>query len=383
MLGSAFFLLRPQRGWVSLDQRLSTLRGTADGALALYLTVQELNVPVARRRSPLADAEPIGGLLALLDPTTRLSPREVSELLSRIEQGGTLLYVPAAWDGLYDTLPLDLTYLQDHGEEALAYGSPAAADTLLNDADEPELRVLPHRWTRAGDTVRGVDRFLTGVADDPLPGTPLVVAEDTLVAVHELPWGRGSILVVSDPDLLANGSIREGGLTPILARMAAELTGDGTVLTFDEYHHGEVSRGVGRATGALLVGHPLGHVLLQWLAVALLALLAAGWRFGSSVPARTGRRRSPLEHVDALAATWREARALRIPRLRVVAGLARHLGRPVPRDETETAALLQRLRTGGRVDPEALEALERALAGDEELAAVTAAVDHILTDTRR
>jgi hypothetical protein len=219
---------------------------------------------------------------------------------------------------------------------------------------------------------------VTGPDGEPLPGVPVLAWSDSLAALLELPWGDGRIVVVSDHTLLANDWIREGGLAPVLVRAVAEVAESAGALVFDDYHHGVAPSGLVRGVTAFLVGHPAGHLALQILAVVALALLAAGWPFGAPVPLVPASRRSPLEHVETLAATYREADARRLPRLLLLGGLARHLGRPRPRHEDAARDLL------GHLDPSwsGVRRLTEALERDTDLVAIAAGVDEILLERR-
>ena len=98
---------------------------------------------------------------------------------------------------------------------------------------------------------------------------------------------------------------------------------------WDEYH-----QGFGRAAPSLaahtwewMVHSPAGWAILQLVAVGLIWLAVTAVRFG---PAREGverRRRSPLEHLEALAAGLESAADSDTAVRRIVAGLRRRLSR--------------------------------------------------------
>ena len=96
--------------------------------------------------------------------------------------------------------------------------------------------------------------------------------------------------------------------------------------------------------------------MLQLAAAGLGLLLLLGRRFGAPDLPPAARRRSPLEHVEALAGAYRGAGARAIARRRLLAGLARRLGRPVPREGAEPA-FLEELTTRLPAGRDAAEAL--------------------------
>ena len=116
----------------------------------------------------------------------------------------------------------------------------------------------------------------------------------------------------------------------------------------DEYHHGfDASRSLSGATWDWTLRSPWGWAVLQLVAVGVLALLAAGIRFG---PIRQGierRRRSPLEHVRALATALAAARGHDVAVRLMVQGLRRRLSRAGRAGRAELDAWLEEL--GGAV----------------------------------
>jgi hypothetical protein len=118
--------------------------------------------------------------------------------------------------------------------------------------------------------------------------------------------------------------------------------------------------------------------------VGILVLLLYARRFGSPLPDPRARRRSPLEHVEALAGAYRQAGAKRTARRLLVAGLARRLGRRPPRDEAAGAELLDRLSAHATAGPAAASArAEWGKERDADLVSLTRDVDRILEQLRR
>lgn len=91
----AGYLTRPQ-GSRATDVVRSSLRTTPDGVAALSRAISRLGRHTAPRFTPMADADPLRGTIAIVQPRAIPSPRETEALLERVRSGGTLLYVPAA-----------------------------------------------------------------------------------------------------------------------------------------------------------------------------------------------------------------------------------------------------------------------------------------------
>jgi len=103
--------------------------------------------------------------------------------------------------------------------------------------------------------------------------------------------------------------------------------GPGPALVFDEYHQGfgrhpSTVRAIGRA----LFGDPRGRVLAQALVAALVLLAALGARAVAPRPTARMARRSPLEHVGALARAYSQIGATRLATRRLVHGIRRRHG---------------------------------------------------------
>jgi hypothetical protein len=147
-----------------------------------------------------------------------------------------------------------------------------------------------------------------------------------LVAVG-LRLGRGRAVVVSEPDIFRNDVLRlcqrkEGVLAVRILQWLAEPVGN--ELVFDEFHHG-----YGRRESAMSVirrsvtRSPGGRVLLQLLAAALVLMVAVGTRPIPPRPRERIERRSPFEHVGALARAYENVGATRRATRLLVRGLRR------------------------------------------------------------
>jgi hypothetical protein len=133
----------------------------------------------------------------------------------------------------------------------------------------------------------------------------------------------------------------------------------------DEYHHGyRVAGSLGGAALDWSTRSPWGWVAWQLAAVGVVALLASGVRFGPVRSAIERRRRSPMEHVRALATALAAARGHDVAVRLMIQGLRRRLsrsGRPAPADlETWLQGLGSSVRTArGRAALESLTSMSR------------------------
>jgi hypothetical protein len=144
--------------------------------------------------------------------------------------------------------------------------------------------------------------------------------------------GAGRIVVVGATGAINNQALRYCPTgQDILAVRALEFLsspGGGKPLLFDEYH-----QGYGAHAGSLpailaeFAGTSAGRMFFQFAGAGVLLLLAFAPR---SLPPREAPppdRRSPLEHVDALARAYQQVGATRTATNRLVRGLRRRVDR--------------------------------------------------------
>ena len=355
------------------DPRASTWVRSGEGTAALFWTLQDLGIAVRRRREPFLDADSLRGALAVLAPTDAPSEEEAGALAEHVRGGGTLLYAPAPFETrspLLDSLGLAARWLQ---------GAAGWTD------EGRGARPRPHRWTEGVGEVGGFQRvFHDTSAALRAPGAETLLTVDGAPAAVTWRMGAGRVIVFADARPLRNARLRSGGAAVLFARAAADAARGDTVW-FDEYHHG-FGGGEGMMTGMLRHGArvlPTG-LWVQLLVAAALLLWAAGRRFGAPLPPPL-RRRSPLEHVEALAGAYRQAGAKRTARRLLLAGLARRLGRRTPADEAAAAEMLGRMARQAPVGRDAAAQLEKDFkrGPDAELVSLARGVDRYLDEVRR
>lgn len=364
---AASLLLLPTRE-SSGDIRASTFLTTEKGTRALFETMAELGLPVARRTTPFVDADPLRGTLVVLAPSAvALAPAERRALIAWVRTGGSLLVTPgiaSSFDPLSHSLEL--------GPHA-----PVIPVPFVRIAREP-VTPAAHPWVAGIGPVPPAGSAFHGLPDD-LEYEPLLLTEDSVPVALVYEFGRGTILALADQTLLSNETAGEQvGAAQAFVRAAVELTAPGDTIWFDEYHHGFSSGGGPvRALLEFARSSPAGRALVHLAFVSLGLLLLVSRRLGAPRPAPQPRRRSPLEHVDALARLYQQAGARRTARGLLVAGLARRLNDPHAVREGDIEPLLARLRRHPTRGP-AADRLAALLTADAEPAAVAAAIDDVI-----
>lgn len=368
---AASLLVLPRRG-SSADPRASTLLTTEMGTAALYETMAALGLPVGRRHTPFVEADPLRGTLVMLAvAAVAPSPAEQNGLVAWVRTGGTLIVAPGA-ASVFDRLSTRL---------GLGPHVPVVPGAVLTPPRVPAA-ATDHRWADGVAAMPPAASAFRALPEE-LEHEPLILTGNGAAVALVYRFGEGTIVALADQTLVSNERAAEAaGAVQILVRAAADLVEPGDTIWFDEYHHG--FSGGGGPVGALLryvreTGS--GRALLQLGLVALGLLLLVGRRLGAPRPPEPARRRSPLEHVDALARVYRGAGARRTARGLLVAGLARRLHEPYGAREPDADALLARLE-GHPTRAPAAARLADALAADAPPAALAAAIDDVIEPAR-
>ena len=304
----------------AFERRTSAFLAGPRGSKATYDVLARLGVPVERRQRPLFGLTREGarrpGLLVVLDPPLDLQAAEIAEVVRYVRGGGAVL---AAGDG--------------GGIAACAGWIATRAGQGLRDSLPVVPRGLELRLPAVASVLKPVAREKTPPPD---ASCPLLVASraDTLLAgrdgrpvVLRLRYPRGGqVTLAADPGYFRNVVWRQTGVAAFA--MPLFLAGRRGAIVWDEYHQ-RFGRGgsLTAATLAWLAGAPAGWAMLQLAAVLLVALAVAAVRFGPARPVIDVRRRSPLEHLEALAAGLESAAGVDTAVALTVSGLRRRLSR--------------------------------------------------------
>ena len=299
------------------EPRLSTFSNDQRGARGLYLLAERLGWPVERRMTPIRDALDTNAIYAVLAPVTGYTASEVNHLLEAVRAGASLLYaLPYGRSPLSDSLGLEATRASYRGFDRPDSVPPRAAE----------------QYERFADLYDGIPRralTLKGPAHDArrvfVAATRAVRDSGVAPVVIGLPLGEGWIVAVADPSLLENDFIREDEFALLPVRLLEWLSQEARrPIVFDEYHQGFGRHpSLLRAVGTLLLRTPPGRALGMLALALVFLLLAAATRAIPPRPRRRVERRSPLEHVGALARAYEQVGATRLAVRRLVHGLRR------------------------------------------------------------
>jgi uncharacterized protein DUF4350 len=298
-LGAAALGTRGRRE-LDFDPRRSTFLTGPEGAQGYAEALARLGVNVERfRRRPgelataVPDAEPT--VLALLGPS---APPDLLEAMAVVE-----------FAGRHDLLlagPEANAVMRCYGYAARPRGSPILAVMPGRPADQSDLRVRAVLGRTASGIVRDSaawdedGRLASCEVPEPLAiDTLLRTAGGRSVALRLTLAGGRAVTLVADDAIFSNRALRASDAGPFALRLVA---GRYRRMLVDEYHQGYGPSGsLLRAVAAWSTRSPWGWAGWQLAAVGLIGLAAAAVRFGPVRPAPGRRRRSPLEHVRALA----------------------------------------------------------------------------------
>ena len=168
------------------------------------------------------------------------------------------------------------------------------------------------------------DDAQTEEAKPPPPSTaPVFLLTDEHGAlVADYVAGRGHVIVVTDPFIVANNGIERADNLQLATNI---ITAGGGLIAFDEYHQGRA------ANENEFVVYFAGTPVLALCGQALLVVLAIVWtrgrRFARPLPAPRADRRSKLEFVASMAELQQRARAYDLALENVYARTRRALAR--------------------------------------------------------
>lgn len=335
-------LLTPQVA----EQRgaLSSYSTAPGGARALHDAAARLGWTVERRTTPLAAPLDTTATYAMLDGPEAPTAGEVHALLDAVRAGAGLLVVVRPGDPLSDSLRF---VRSPDGGAVVGRDSLFCPDSLNRRGLITWFDDAAYSWWFDSLPAAPARTFATALETRRLPAPRVVVTPDaddgeddreddrvvsTLDSVPRpasvgIPLGRGRVVAVADPDLLRNDVLRVcewGAGVAALEALAWLDAGGPRRLVFSEFHHGYGVHGspVRASVRALFATAP-GRAALLLGAAGLVLLWAAGRRAIAPLAASRVERRSPLEHVGALARAYEQVGATRTVARRLVRGLRR------------------------------------------------------------
>jgi hypothetical protein len=316
---------REHRGG-EVDPRPSTLLTGPRGARGLADALDRLGIDVVRFRRglqalPRDSALGSRTVLALLEPGASLEPSEAGTILewSSSEDGGDLILAGRSTNALMRCFGYAVEW---RPFDSVVVRPPAGGGTW-----PPVAAVLAATTeTLIADSSRVADTRVNGCTVAPVSSVDTLLMSTSGRAVglrlHRADVAR-SVVLLADVGLLRNRALRETDAGPFAVRLFA---GRYDRAIFEEAHHGFSAGGsLAGATLAWSTRSPWGWGMWQLAVVGLIALVAGAFRFGPPRRVLERKRRSPLEHLRALATALAAARGHDVAIQSIVAGLRRRL----------------------------------------------------------
>ena len=174
--------------------------------------------------------------------------------------------------------------------------------------------------------------------------------------VAEYPHGKGRIVLVSDPYLVANNGINRADNLQLAINV---VVGNGGVIAFDEFHQGRSS--THNALIQYYEGTPVLAICAQLILIAVAIIWSRGTRFGRPLPLPHVDRRSSLEFVASMAELQQRAKAHDLALENIYSRVRRVLVRHAGLNQNSTRAeIAARVGSRSKVNEQQLESLMRS-----------------------
>ncbi len=266
---------------------LATFSTQPAGGQAFFAWLDQLGYETGTAMPGLFRPPARADVLFIMEPTVNIAPAEWEILDEWVDEGGTLILVGDSFNTIfvwqhYDVFRLSVLDTGAPIEPAPSLASPPLGDNLRNTAPRAALN---HNRDEAQELA-------------------IVNGEAVLLT---FPQGTGRVVLSSLAYPLTNAGLKEAG-NPEWALNIASFSPPGGLIWFDEWHHGIRGGGADRGLAHWLRSTPAGNALIYAALVAFIALVLSGRRFGRPVPVpRNTARRSPVEHINAVAKLSRRA----------------------------------------------------------------------------
>jgi hypothetical protein len=355
------------------DFRASTFLNGPDGSKGLHDVLLRLGRLSERRRTSLehlaTERAHRPAILVLNSPILPLEDDEVSQVVRFIRGGGAVLAVGSG-GGMTRCAGLRMQPIVG-SEDSMAVSArpglvlPQTRRVLTplepEDLEPPRLESL-----RKG----APEQATLGICNTMLPfevDTVIAALNKRPVILRMRYRGGGTLTLAADRRWFTNRIWRDTDVPVVALPLLTPRAERPGRVAWDEYHQGfgeaEGPSPLG-STWRWMRGSPVGWAILQLIAVALVWLAVTAVRFGPARDVVERRRRSPLEHLEALGAGLESAEDSDTAVRRLALGLRRRLSRA-------------RLVRDDNVLPW-LEGLELATRGPKGRAAVRR-LQHLLT----
>ncbi len=345
-INSAAYVTEEEKLDSEMNPNRSTYNAGATGTRAFYDLLSELGYPVMRWRDTperlLGGAgEKVRTFVIVGRPKVAVDEDEAKSLLLWVASGGRLVLIDRRPDDAL--LPLAGEWkVTTEFLDFPGFDSDPASPQQMTENVKPLYPVLPTPLTRDVESVMP-SRYFSAIkffstnksaasptpdysntedefdpfgeeTPDPTPavvpdqGSPAPVihleAATRSVVLLDYLHGKGRIVLLSDPYIVANGGIALNDNLRLAINLVSSADG---LIAFDEFHQGRGA--TSNAFASYFAGTPVLAISGQLLLIVLLMLWTRGRRFARPLPMPRVDRRSSLEFVASMAELQQRAHA--------------------------------------------------------------------------
>ncbi|MBI5570246.1 MAG: DUF4350 domain-containing protein [Desulfomonile tiedjei] len=339
VVAGSTMLRRPEKDSWSRSMG-STYSAGSRGCKALYLLLQELNLPAEKFRWPLSRLDRHRGVLVVAGPClVPFTDREVSSLKKWVKEGNRLIIFDGTSRMPVPPLPGESVTTESEKEKHRRIQEWIGSGVLHSPMKKFGLTIKPQSDpSRSLMEVRlhGMDASAKiSISNEsrweksPKGWSELISdANGPVLLMQEM--GEGKVLAVADPTLPSNGHLAdEQNVRLILALLLAEPKPQ--KILFDEYHHGHA---VGESLWSFVGSSIFAWVLLQVaIGLGLFVFSRRAQQSGRFRSLAAPKGRSSLEYVDSMTGIYKACKAksvaLEAILRRALGRISRRVGVPV------------------------------------------------------
>lgn len=327
--GMSFLIAKTSPEMAEIVPHRTTYSNRPGGYKAAYTLMQQRGLPVLRSNTrPGEWPKSVRVMITATPYNSSWDESTAKKALAWVEAGNTLIVTTDETEKNDLTTALHLK-TNDRGERdvTVAPGQPLPLFARVSTVQLPGAI----RWSSFPDQALSLIRakLRTKPGSKPAPDESL----PTLLAFTR---GKGRIFALSAPGVWENRTLDEADNARFLVQLVESQLPDGAAVAWDEFHQGYTRE----QSFWTVVGKPGQLAFYQIVAICLIAVYAAGRRFGLPRPEANASRVSS-EYVSSLADLYRRARASDAALLGVYTAfrrdLCRTLGVPTETDDTQLA----------------------------------------------
>jgi hypothetical protein len=251
-------------------------------------------------------------------------------------------------------IPSQPTALARDVEQVMPSRFAGSITFAARDSQTPAATPSPHSDDDDDDGSSTEGEAQPAATTSPAPVSTLADSRGSLLIDYA--YGRGRIIVLSDPFIVANNGINRADNLQLAINVVA---GGGGIIAFDEFHQGHAS--THNALFQYFEGTPVLAICGQLALIGLAIVWSRGKRFARPLPLPRVDRRSSLEFVASMAELQQRAKAhdLALENIygRVRRVLVRHAGLNQSSPRAQVAA---RVASRSKIDQKELESLMRS-----------------------